>query len=73
MNLETQSTEARIEQLQGKEAILHTWEKFASKDLQIRERSYLKGLKERMRQVRNYILHRADPKANISKPNASSH
>jgi len=64
MNLETQSTEARIEQLQGKEAILHTWEAMP-KDIQINERSYLRGLKERVRQVRNYILHRADPLAHL--------
>jgi len=64
MNLETQSTEARIEQLQGKEAILHTWESMP-KDVQINERSYLRGLKERVRQVRNYILHRAYPEAHI--------
>ena len=64
MNPETQSTEARIEQLQGKEAILHTWEQ-TTKDLQVKEREYLKGLKERVRQVRNYILHRADPTAHV--------
>jgi len=64
MNPETQSTEARIEQLRGKEILLHWWEAMP-KDYQIKERAYLKGLKERVRQVRNYILHRADPEAHV--------
>jgi len=64
MNPETQSTEKRIEQLQGKEALLNTWEEMP-KDFQVSERTYLRGLKERVRQVRNYILHRADPEAHV--------
>jgi len=55
-------TEKRIEQYEGKDALLRTWE-LESKDVQVDNRAYLKGLRERVHAVRNYILHRADPKA----------
>ena len=56
------STTARIEQFQGKEAILKTWEQM-NDSTQISEHDYIKDLKKRVRQVKMYILHRADREA----------
>jgi len=58
------STEQRIEQLQGKEALLKTWEQLPATKL-IDNREYVRELRSRTRQVRNYILNRADRQAEI--------
>lgn len=58
-------TMKRIETYEGKNDLLRTWEIFASTDAQIREHDYLLGLKKRVRENKNYLLHRADPNADI--------
>ena len=58
MNLDTVSTEMRLQQLAGKEAILQTWETMTDQEIQDREHEYLLGLKKRIRTVRNYLLFR---------------
>ena len=58
MNLDTVSTEMRLQQLAGKEAILQTWETMTDQEIQDREHEYLLGLKKRIRTVWNYLLFR---------------
>ena len=57
MNLDTVSTEMRLQQLAGKEAILACWMEQPD-EVQMREHEYLIGLKKRIRTVRNYLLFR---------------
>ena len=59
-------TAERIEQYHGKLALLATWEQ-APDTIQIREHDYLIQLRRNVRQVKNYILHRADPNADLLK------
>ena len=61
-NPDTQSTIMRIEQLQGKEALLKTWEE-QPEEVRMREHEYLLELRKNIRQVRSYIQHRRDPAA----------
>jgi hypothetical protein len=56
------STEARIEQYEGKLALLKSWEQQPD-HVQIQEHDYLVDLRSKVRLVANYITHRADPKA----------
>jgi hypothetical protein len=51
-----------IQQYQGKLALLKTWESLPA---EIQENDYIIALKSRLRQVRNYLLRRKDPIANI--------
>ena len=51
-----------IQQYEGKLALLKTWESLPA---EIQENDYIIALKSRLRQVRNYLLHRKDPIANI--------
>ena len=57
-------TEIRIEQYYGKVALLNTWEAQPS-DVQLTNHDYIVQLRANVRQVRAYVLHRADPNANI--------
>jgi len=59
-------TAKRIEQYHGKLALLATWEQ-APDAIQSREHDYLIQLRRNVRQVKNYILHRADPNADLLK------
>jgi hypothetical protein len=58
-NPDTQSTLMRIEQLQGKEALLKTWE-LQPPEILVQEHEYLLELRKQIRQVRSYIMHRRD-------------
>ena len=51
-----------IQQYEGKLALLKTWESLPA---EIQENDYIIALKSRLRQVRNYLLRRKDPIANI--------
>ena len=53
-----------IQQYEGKRALLKTWESLPVKT-QLQENDYIIALKSRLRQVRNNLLHRKDPIANI--------
>ncbi len=53
------TTLQRIEQYEGKLALLKSWEE-QPPDVLIENRAYLRELAQQVRQVRNYILHRAD-------------
>jgi hypothetical protein len=57
-------TQQRVEQYYGKVALLATWENQPD-DVQIRNHSYLLALRREIRNVKNYIMHRADPNAEI--------
>ena len=57
-------TQERVEQYYGLEALLRTWE-LESDDVQIKNHDYLLELRRRLRTVKNYIMHRADAKAEI--------
>ena len=65
-----QSTVARIEQLHGKEALLATWEQMPE-ELRMQEHDYLLELRKNIRQVRNYIVHRRDPGADLVRKHKS--
>ncbi len=58
------ATAERIQQYEGKLALLQTWECLPA-ETQLQEHDYIIALKSRLRQVRNYLLHRKDPIANI--------
>jgi len=58
------ATTDRIHQYEGKLALLKTWESLPAKT-QLQENDYIIALKSRLRHVRNYLLHRKDPIANI--------
>ena len=53
-----------IQQYEGKRALLKTWESLRA-ETQLQENDYIIALKSRLRQVRNNLLHRKDPIANI--------
>jgi len=53
-----------IQQYEGKLALLQTWQSLHA-ETQLRENDYIITLKSRLRHVRNYLLHRKDPLANI--------
>ena len=53
-----------IQQYEGKRALLKTWESLVG-ETQLQENDYIIALKSRLRQVRNNLLHRKDPMANI--------
>ena len=57
-------TAVRVEQFYGLVALLNTWEQQPD-EVQIRNHAYIIGLRARVRQVRMYVLHRADPDADI--------
>jgi hypothetical protein len=44
----------RVEQLDGKKALLRMWE-LQSKDVQFRQKDYINGLKKRIRQYELYV------------------
>ena len=58
------ATADRIQQYEGKRALLKTWESLAG-ETQLQENDYIIALKSRLRQVRNNLLHRKDATANI--------
>ena len=58
------ATDDLIQQYEGKRALLKTWESLAG-ETQLQENDYIIALKSRLRQVRNNLLHRKDPMANI--------
>jgi len=51
-------TEARFEQYRGKVSLLNTWETQPD-EVQIEHHAYIIQLRANVRQVRNYLLHRA--------------
>jgi len=53
-----------LQEYEGKLALLQTWESLRA-ETQLQENDYIIALKSRLRQVRNYLLHRKDPIANI--------
>ena len=53
-----------IQEYEGKLALLQTWESLRA-ETQLQENDYIIALKSRLRQERNYLLHRKDPSANI--------
>ena len=53
-----------IQQYEGKLALLQTWQSLRA-ETQLQENDYIITLKSRLRNVRNYLLHRKDPIANI--------
>jgi hypothetical protein len=57
-------TQKVIEQYYGMEALLRTWE-LEPDEVQIREHDYLLGLRRKLRNVKNYIAHRADARAEV--------
>lgn len=58
------TTEKRVEQYHALHALLSTWEKQPN-DVQIKNHDYLLGLRARVRNVRNYVIHRKDANATI--------
>jgi len=54
----------RIEQLEGKQALLATWEQMPEA-VRVREHDYLLELRQKIRQVRNYIAHRKDSESDL--------
>ena len=54
----------RIEQYHGKVALLATWDEQPN-EVQIRNHDYLLALRKTVRQVKMYVLHRADPNADL--------
>ena len=57
-------TEKRVETYYGKNDLLRTWE-LADENVQYRNHTYLLGLKKRVRENRNYLLHRGSADASI--------
>ena len=57
-------TQERVDQYYGLEALLRTWE-LESDDVQIKNHDYLLELRRKLRNVKNYIMHRADANAEI--------
>ena len=53
-----------IREYEGKLALLQTWQSLRA-ETQLQENDYIIALKSRLRHVRNYLLHRKDPIANI--------
>ena len=53
-----------IQQYEGKLALLKTWQSLRS-ETQLQEDDYIIALKSRLQHVRNYLLRRKDPIANI--------
>ena len=53
-----------VQQYEGKQALLQTWESLRA-ETQLQENDYIIALKSRLQHVRNYLLHRKDPIANI--------
>jgi hypothetical protein len=53
-----------IQEYEGKLALLQTWQSLRA-ETQLQENDYIIALKSRLRHVRNYLLHRKDPIANI--------
>lgn len=58
-NPKGRSTFTRVEQHDGKRALLQEWEQ-APINIQVRNKEYIQDLRKRTAQVRNYILHRND-------------
>ena len=58
------ATADRIQQYEGKLALLKTWESLPA-EIQLQENDYIIALKSRLRQLRNNLLHCKDPIANI--------
>ena len=58
-------TEKRVETYYGKNDLLRTWE-LAESNVQIRNHDYLLGLKKRVRENKNYLLHRATPDSDLT-------
>ena len=54
----------RMEEYRGLCALLKTWEDMPD-EMQIAEHDYLLGLRKWFRNVRKYILHRADVRAEL--------
>ena len=55
----------RIDQYHGKLALLQTWENLSA-ERQEKDALYLLELRRRVRQIRNYIEHRAGAEADIT-------
>ena len=57
-------TARRVEEYYGLDALIRTWEA-TSDEVQIREHDYILELRRRLRNVKNYIAHRADAGAEV--------
>ena len=57
-------TQKQIETYYGKEALRATWE-MQSIEVQQENHGYIIGLHKRIRNVRNYLLHRANANADV--------
>lgn len=57
-------TQARVDQYHGLVDLLRTWE-LQSDDIQIKFHDDIIKLKARIRNVKNYLLHRSDAKVKI--------
>ena len=57
-------TQQRIEQYHGIKALLETWE-LQPTEMQVKNHDYIIKLRVKERAIKNYILHRADPEADI--------
>ena len=57
-------TQERIAEYHGVDALLRTWEQ-ASTQMQARNHDYILKLRARQRMVKNLILHRAGPDADL--------
>ena len=57
-------TARRVEEYYGLDALIRTWEAMPDA-IQIREHDYILELRRRLRNVKNYIAHRADAGAEV--------
>ena len=57
-------TARRVEEYYGLDALIRTWEA-TSDEVQIQNHDYLLELRRRLRNVKNYIAHRADAGAEV--------
>lgn len=57
-------TQDRVSQYYGLIALLNTWEA-ADDDMQIDNHEYILKLRARVRNVKNYLLHRSDRSADL--------
>jgi hypothetical protein len=57
-------TQERVEQYYGLEALIRTWD-LQPDEVQIKNHDYILKLRAKLRNVKNYVLHRSDAKAEI--------
>jgi hypothetical protein len=57
-------TQERVDQYYGLEALCQTWD-LQPDEVQIKNHDYILKLRAKLRNVKNYVLHRSDAKAEI--------